>query len=172
MKNTKRIAFSGVAAALSVVIMYIAGITDILSLSGVLVAAFMILFIYIEYGTKTALSVYAAVSVISVLILPDKFSAAVYVLFAGYYPIIKTKLERKPKLIAWTLKLVCFNAVLIAMTVASRYIAYVEAELPIIEAAVFVLANLVFVMSDILAGRLIVLYIIKYRPRLYKRGLL
>lgn len=83
-----------------------------------------------------------------------------------------TKLERKPKLIAWTLKLVCFNAVLIAMTVASRYIAYVEAELPIIEAAVFVLANLVFVMSDILAGRLIVLYIIKYRPRLYKRGLL
>ncbi len=172
MKNTKRIAFSGVAAALSVVIMYIAGITDILSLSGVLVAAFMILFIYIEYGTKTALSVYAAVSIISVLILPDKFSAVVYVLFAGYYPIIMTKLERKPKLIAWTLKLVCFNAVLIAMTVASRYIAYVEAELPIIEAAVFVLANLVFVMSDILAGRLIVLYIIKYRPRLYKRGLL
>lgn len=87
MKNTKRIAFSGVAAALSVVIMYIAGITDILSLSGVLVAAFMILFIYIEYGTKTALSVYAAVSIISVLILPDKFSAVVYVLFAGYYPL-------------------------------------------------------------------------------------
>lgn len=172
MKNTKRIAFSGVAAALSVVIMYIAGITDILSLSGVLVAAFMILFIYIEYGTKTALSVYAAVSIISFLILPDKFSAAVYVLFAGYYPIIKTKLEKKPKFIAWTLKLVCFNAVLIAMMVASRYIASVEAELPVIEAAVFVLANLVFVMSDILAGRLIVLYIIKYRPRLYKRGLL
>ncbi len=172
MKNTKRIAFSGVAAALSVVIMYIAGITDILSLSGVLVAAFMILFIYIEYGTKTALSVYAAVSVISFLILPDKFSAAVYVLFAGYYPIIKTKFERKPKLLAWTLKLVCFNAVLILMMVVSRYIAYAEAELPVIEAAVFVLANLVFVMADILAGRLIVLYIIKYRPRLHKRGLL
>ena len=71
-----------------------------------IVAAFAVMFIYIEYGTKTALSVYAAVSVISLLILPDKFSAAVYVLYAGYYPILKAKFETKPKGISWTLKLV------------------------------------------------------------------
>ncbi len=172
MKNTKRIAFSGVAAALSVVLMYIADITDILSLSGVIFAAFAILFIYIEYGTKTALSVYAVVSVISILILPDKYSALIYAVFAGYYPVIKTKFERKPKPLAWTLKLLCFNAVLVLLVLASRYVAAIETEAPVLEAAVFLLANLLFIMSDILAGRLIILYIIKYRPRLHKRGLL
>lgn len=172
MKNTKRIAFSGIVAALSVVVMYVAGITDLLSLSGVIVAAFAVMFIYIEYGTKTALSVYAAVSVISLLILPDKFSAAVYVLYAGYYPILKAKFETKPKGISWTLKLVSFNFVLLLMLLASRYITAIEAELPIVEASVFVLANVLFALADVLAGRLTLLYIIKYRPLLQKRGLL
>lgn len=172
MKNTKRIALSGIAAAVSVVLMYLAGITELLSLSGVIIAAFAVLFIYIEYGTKTALSVYAAVSVISLLILPDKFSAAAYVLYAGYYPILKSKFESRPKAVSWALKLVSFNLVLILMLAASRFITSVEAELPIIEIAVFVLANVVFVLADVLCGRLTVIYLIKYRPRLQKRGIL
>lgn len=172
MKNSRRIATSGIAAALSVVLMYLAGITEMLSLSGVIIAAFAVMFIYIEYGTKTALSVYAAVSVISLLILPDKFSAAVYVLYAGYYPVLKSKFESRKKAVSWVLKLGSFNLVLILMLIASRFITAIEADLPAVEITVFVLANVLFVLADVLAGRITVLYIVKYRPRLQKRGLI
>ena len=172
MKNTKRIATSGITAAISVVVMYLAGITDMLSLSGVIIAAFAVMFIYVEYGTKTALSVYASVAVISFLILPDKFSAATYALYAGYYPILKAKFESCPKTVSWALKLGSFNLVLILMIVASRFITAVEAEVPAVELAVFVLANVLFVLADVLCGRLAVIYLIKYRPRLKKRGIL
>ncbi len=172
MKNTKRIAVSGIAAALSVVLMYFAAVTDLLSLSGMIIAAFAILFIYIEYGTGTALSVYGAVSVISLLILPDKFAAIIYAVYAGYYPILKAKLESKPKLLSWGLKLGSFNTVLIGLIAVSRFITSIENEAVLIELAVFVLANFVFVLSDRLAGRLTVIYLIKYRPMLKKRGLL
>lgn len=172
MKNTKRIAFCGIVAALSVVVMYLACITEMLSLSGVIVAAFAIVFIYIEYGAKTALSLYAAVSVISILILPDKFSAVIYALYAGYYPILKAKFETRTKTASWVLKLGSFNLVLILMIAASRFITAIEAESPAVEIAVFVLANVLFVLADILCGRLTVLYLIKYRPRLQKRGLI
>ncbi len=172
MKNTKRIAVSGIVAALSVVLMYLAAVTDLLSLSGMIIAAFMILFVYIEYGTGTALSVYGAVSVLSLLVLPDKLTAFIYALYAGYYPILKAKFETKPKLISWVLKLGSFNLVLIGLIVASRFITSIENEVIWIEAAVFVLANLVFVLADKLAGRLTLLYLIKIRPMLKKRGLL
>ncbi len=163
---------SGIVAALSVVLMYFAAVTDLLSLSGTVFTAFAVLFIYIEYGARTALSVYGAVAVISLLVLPDKFSALIYALYAGYYPILKSKLEAKPRLISWVLKLGSFNLVLIGLIVASRFITSIENEAVIIECLVFVLANVMFVLSDILCGRLTLIYLVKYRPMLQKRGLI
>lgn len=159
-------------AALSVVIMYFATVTDLLSLSGVVFAAFAVMFIYIEYGGGAAVTVYGVVAVISLLILPDKFSALLYAAYVGYYPMLKAKLERLPKLWAWVLKLVSINAVMTAALILSRYVAAIEAETPLIEAVVFVLGNVVFVLADVLATRLITIYLVKFRPRLYKRGIL
>lgn len=172
MKNNRRIALSGIMAALAVVIMYFAAVTELLSLSGVIFAAFAIVFIYIEYGTGTALTVYAAVSVISLLILPDKFSALLYAAYAGYYPVLKAKLEEFSPRISWILKLVSFNIVLAATILLSRYITAMGTETPVIEAVVFVLGNVVFILADILATRLIVIYLVKIRPQLQRRGLL
>ncbi len=172
MKNTKRIAISGIMAATSVVIMYFATVTDLLSLSGVVFAAFAVMFIYIEYGGGAAVTVYGVVSVISFLILPDKVTALLYAAYVGYYPMLKAKLERLPKAWAWALKLVSVNVVMTAALILSRYVAAMEAETPVIEAVVFILGNVVFVLADVLATRLITVYFIKYRPRLRKRGII
>ncbi len=173
MKSTKRLALCGIISALACAVMYITTVTDIFSLCGTVFAAFAVVFIYIEFGTKTALTVYAAVSVITLLILPDKFPAALFAVYAGYYPILKAVFERmkKPPL-SWTLKLLSFNLVLVALIIASKYITAIETDTVAIELTVFALANAVFIMSDLLATRLITIYLFKYRSRLHRRGLL
>ena len=173
MKNTKRIALCGIFAALSLVVMYVAAVTEMLSLCGMIVAVFAVMFLYIEFGAKTALSVYGVISVLTVLILPDKFTAVFFAVYAGYYPIIKAKFESmKNRTVSWLCKLVSFNFVLVLLIILSKYVASMETETMAIEAAVLVLANVTFVMADILATRMITLYLRKYRPQIKKRGLL
>ena len=59
-------------------------------------------------GKKIAWSWYGAVSILSLLMAPDKEAAAVF-LALGYYPILKPKFDRKRGKLFW--KLLFFNAV-------------------------------------------------------------
>ena len=57
-------------------------------------------------GKRVAWAWYAAVSILSLLLSPDKEAAAVF-LFLGYYPIIKAKLDQTRA--KWLWKLLFFN---------------------------------------------------------------
>ncbi len=153
-------------------IMYIAAVTEVLSVTGVVFAAFIVIFIYIEYGTKTALTVYAAAAVVSLLILPDKYSALLFTAFAGYYPVLKAKLEGMKKPLARLLKTVIFNAVVICLYFVGKYVLLLEADVPAVEITLLLLGNAVFVLADLLASKIIIIYLVKYRPMLKKRGLI
>ena len=173
MKNTKRIALSGVLAALSVAVVYVTTVTDILSLTGCLIAALVLLFIKTEYGTGTAASVYGVVSVLLWLLLPDKSIAAVYTFIAGLYPLIKSYFDRISRaLLRWGCKLMAFNAVAIVLYIVMMALFAPEVEDAWLPYAMLVLSNAVFILSDILADRLTLLYNVKYRPMLRRRGIL
>ena len=62
--------------------------------------------VVIECGDRTALLMYGAVSILSLLLLPAKESAVVYLLVFGWYPVAKRRIEsiNKPVL-EWGLKL-------------------------------------------------------------------
>ena len=57
----------------------------------------------IEYGKSAPWLVFATTSVLALIILPQNSSAWMYVLFFGYYAIIKEKLERRNKVVSWVL---------------------------------------------------------------------
>ncbi len=60
-------------------------------------AAMLLVPIDCECGTKYGLTAYAAVAVLSVLLVADKETAAVFV-FLGYYPVVKKFFDRiRPK---------------------------------------------------------------------------
>lgn len=173
MKNTKRIALSGILAALSFAIVYIATVTDLFSLSGCLVAAVAVLFVKIEYGTGTAVSVYAVVSVLLWLLLPDKSIAAIYSFVAGLYPLVKPYFDRlRPAPLRWSCKLASYNLVLAALYFAAMALLAPEADAPWMLVIVLVLANAVFILSDRLIDRLTLIYNIKLRAILHRRGIL
>ncbi len=173
MKNTKRIAVSGILAAMSVAVIYIGTVSELFSYSGCLLSSFIILFLKIEYGTATAASVYGVVSVLLWLLLPDKSVAAIYTLIAGLYPLFKSFFDRIGKApLRWLCKLAAYNAAVVLLYFAARALFAPEAESPLLTAAVILLANIVFVFADILADRLTLLYSVKYRPKLRRRGIL
>lgn len=106
MKSSKKIALCGIIASLSVVCMFLTGIIPVATFSIPAFCGVLLLVIYIEMGMKQSLLVYLAVCILSLALSPDREAAALYILFFGYYPMVKDKLENKfSKVLALIIKL-------------------------------------------------------------------
>ena len=69
---------------------------------------------------------FAASAILSLLFAPDKEAAAIF-LALGYYPIVKPKLDRKPKPRRIASKLLLFNAAIFAVYGALLFIFRLDA---------------------------------------------
>ena len=104
------IALGGVLAALAVVIMSMGTLIPVATYVCPMLCALILQLVMKTCGRKTAWAWYGTVSILSLLMAPDKEAAAVF-LALGYYPILKPKLDSlKGK---WIWKLLFFNAVTI-----------------------------------------------------------
>ncbi len=130
------------------------------------IASVFCIFAVIEYGGSYPWLIYAVTSVIALIISPYKEGALMYVLFFGYYPIIKEKLERLKPFLSWVLKEVIFNIVLTVMLIGSKLLLAAYAEEPwYMYLAAAVLAEIAFPLYDIALTRMITLYIRKLRTK-------
>ena len=87
-------AYCGMAAALSVVLMLLGAVFPIAMFIAPAVASFLIATVCVECGKTMALTAYGAVSLLSLLFVPDKEVALTFVFLLGYYPLAKPKFER------------------------------------------------------------------------------
>ena len=108
MKNSsaRSIALSGVLAALAIVIMCLGGLIPLATYICPMLCALICFFVLRLCGRRIAWAWYAAVSLLCVLIGPDKEAALVF-LFLGYYPIVKQWLDTKTLSLLW--KALLFN---------------------------------------------------------------
>lgn len=107
-------AIGGMAAALSLVLM-IPTAFDLLEYALPALAGILILFCVIELGKSWAFGVYAAASLLGVLVLPNKKAVILYIALFGYYAILKQIFESKlPKALELLLKFLVFNVAVIA----------------------------------------------------------
>ena len=103
-------ALGGVMAALGVVIMSMGTLIPIATYSCPVLCALLLQLVLKTCGSRIAWAWYGAVSILSLLMAPDKEAAAVF-LALGYYPIVKPRLDRlKGK---WIWKGFLFNAVIL-----------------------------------------------------------
>lgn len=170
MKLTKKITLCAMLASLGVVILYIGSFLDVLDMSVSFMASVIIMFCMAEMGYAASFAVYAVISVISFLILPQKWIAVYFTFFFGPWPITKRLFERTGRVVSWVLKFVFFNAELVAFYFVSSALGFFEDNKfsKVILAAAFVLVNIVFLLSDILYGKLYRIYMVKYRQRIKK----
>ena len=108
-------AYCGMAAALSVALMLLGAVVPVLMFVAPAAASLLIATVCMECGMKMALTAYGAVSLLSLLFVPDKEVALVFVFLLGYYPLVKPKFERiRPKLLRGVCKLLLCNGALSA----------------------------------------------------------
>ena len=103
------------------------------------------------YGLGWGLISFAVTAVLALLILPVKDAAAVYCLFFGHYPVVKSLIERLDRLwLEWVLKLLWFNLLLTAGWFLLRIVLFQV--LPVQSLAtvvVYILGNAAFIIYDI-----------------------
>ncbi|MEA5050274.1 MAG: hypothetical protein VB021_02235 [Oscillospiraceae bacterium] len=175
-EKTYRTAMGGLLTAAAVAVMFLGSVIPFATFAAPAFAALCVLYFCLEYGGGTAALVYAAVALLSALLVPDKEQAFLFVCVFGPYPIIKKLVEarcRKPFGIA--LKMLYFNATVCALyyiitrifvmeVVRSEFADYTTVMLIVM----LVLGNLMFYFYDIALTRMSFYYFAKLKPKLVK----
>jgi len=176
LTKTKKIALSGVISALALVIMALSSFLSVASYSLAALAGVVLILLVIEAGNRYAVAAYFIVSVLSILLLPDKETAVLFILFMGFYPILKALFEKISNIfIEYAAKFALFNlAVVLFYWVVTKLLniefmdtGIFKMSLPIL----LIFANLVFGLYDYALTKIISLYLNNLRPRFYKRFL-
>ena len=112
-KKTRKLALSAAFAAMAVIILYFASIWPTGQVGLAAAASVFTAAAVIEAGLLPGVYVYIISSALSLLLMPGRSAPILYALFFGYYPVIKSLIERIGWTAAqWALKLLAFNAAL------------------------------------------------------------
>ena len=107
-RGSFKLAFCSLMAALGTGLMMTGGLIPVLTYCSPLLAGVLLIPVLREYGRRWALLVWAVTALLCLMLCTDK-EAAFFYLFLGYYPVLKTLLERvKPRGLALFCKLLFF----------------------------------------------------------------
>jgi len=150
-------ALGGIFAALAVVIMNMGTLIPVATYTCPVLCALLLQMVMKTCGTRTAWAWYGAVSILSILLAPDKEAAAVFAAI-GYYPIVKPMLDRSKG--KWLWKTLLFNVSILCMYWVLMHLFGLEqvtaefSELgTVMTAVLLILGNVTFFLLDHLLGR-------------------
>ena len=154
----KAVALGGILAALAAVIMCLGGLIPVATFVCPSLCLVVLYLVCHLCGKRIGWAWYGAVSVLSLLLGPDKEAAAVFA-FLGWYPIVKPYMEKWPLSLLW--KLLFFNIALAVMywlllsVFGLTEVAQEYAEFGLISGAIMVLlGNVTFVLLDLLLNKI------------------
>lgn len=155
-------------AALQLVLLYLGAVMPSWKLAMAALAGIINTAVLIECGAARAIICYVAVCVLSIIILPQKLLAMLYIVFFGYYPLMKSAAERATsRVLEWIVKLVVFNFACIICWAALRYGFVTGIVLPDIAIVLLWLGlNAVFVIYDLGLSKLIAFYMQRIHKKL------
>lgn len=163
-RQSRQAALCGLLAALSVVILSLGSMIPLATFACPMLAMVCLLPVVDAYGARASLLVYAAVAVLAVLLCADKETAFFYV-FLGWYPALRPRLERLPKLLRVFVKCGLFTAAMTAMyalllflfrmeAVTAEFASYTALAL----AGLLLLGNVTFLLFDRALGILAMVF--------------
>ena len=140
-------------------------------------AGIVLIAVIIENGVSTAVLVYAAVAILSLIIVPVKEAALMFVGFFGYYPIVKAKLERIPfRLLEYICKFSLFNLAVVGSYLVLIYLLGIDEVLDQSGAfgqysilVLLVMGNIMFFIYDIAVTNITDVYLHWFRPRIMRK---
>ena len=143
------------AVALSVLLMLVNNILPVLMYVLPVATGFIVLFVSGLINKKWASGVFFATTLLSFILVTEKEAVLTYVLFFGYYPLVRGYLQKLPKVISWVVKLLLFNCAVIMVGVigvfvfglpAEEYTEFGKITIPIL----LLMADVVFILYEMM----------------------
>lgn len=170
MKKTYALTLCAMLSALSVALMLLGSVVEVLDLSAVMLASLCTLFVFIRLGSRRAWLLYGVTSVLALLLLPSKTVALEYLLFGGYYPILRAAVARLGRIPVLLIKLLVFNAALTALLLLFRYL-FVAVETSLaLDVVTYALGNGALLLYDYALGRVGYLFLHRLRPKFGRKS--
>lgn len=174
-KNTVRIAFSGMIASLSIVLLMLGGIIPVATYAVPLFCGLLLLPVCIEINARTAWITFTAVSCLVLFLGFDKEAALFYILF-GSWPLLKLKLDQiKSKPIRMLVKLAYINIALVVVYGILIFVFNIQSVLDefktagiIINVCFVILFNVCMLIYDKLTLIMAGVYLSKFHDRVKK----
>ncbi len=92
--TSSRVALGGIVAALCIVIMFLTGVLPALYIAAPMAAGLLMIILVEEVSVGWAWLTYLAVSLLSLMVTFDKEAALMFILFFGYYPMLRLNIEK------------------------------------------------------------------------------
>lgn len=159
-RQSRRIALCGLLAALTTALLALGSLIPLAAVACPMLAMVCLLPVVLLYGPGAALLVYAGAALLALLLCADKEPALLYV-FLGWYPALRPRLSRLPRLFRVPVKCALFSLAVSAMYALALHLFRMEA---IVEEfagystamtlGLLALGNVVFLLFDRCLGTL------------------
>ncbi|MCI8441881.1 MAG: hypothetical protein HFG27_05030 [Provencibacterium sp.] len=177
MKKSTQVALGGVCASLCLFLIFLTCMFPFTQFAFPALAGIVLIAVIIENGISTAVLVYAAVAILSLIVVPVKEAALMFVGFFGYYPIIKVKLEKLSfRVLEYLCKFTLFNVAVIGSYLVLIYVLGIDDVLEQSGAfgqysilVLLVMGNIMFFIYDIAVTNITYVYLNWFRPRIMRK---
>ena len=176
-KTAFKVALGGICSAVCLLAMFCTSFLPMLDYTIPTFAGFMMVVMEGEVDKKWAAATYIATSLLCIFVTPNYEATLLFILFMGYYPILKFSLDKKKnKVLVWIIKLLVFNAAAIVFFMIFQYILTDGKMLEGMEMfgkyaalVMLVAANIIFLIYDFALTQLTAIYVYWLRKRILRR---
>ena len=172
-----RISLGGIISAVCLMLMFCTGMFPMLDYTIPAFAGFLMVVMIVETSPKWAVTTYFVVSALCLVITPNYEASMLFILFMGYYPILKFYLDQlNNKVFSWSVKYIVFNLAAAVFFLAFQYVftsvdllggmdMFGRFALPLL----WLMGNAFFWLYDKVLGQLVDLYVNWFRKKILRR---
>lgn len=153
-ENARRMALCAMMAALCVVLMVLGAVLELGMYAAPMLAGLCFIPIGQKYGRKYHLILFVASSLLCFMFVPNIEQNLIFVGFLGWYPIAHPGLQKLPKGLRLIVKLLLFNAIVIAIEWLVITVLVPDVMGGTLLWIMLILGNLTFVAYDFMLPRL------------------
>ncbi len=175
-EKTYRTALGGILSALAVTFLFLGSVFPFAEIAGPALASVCVMITALEFSSRAALLVYAAVSAVSLIIVPDKESVLLFIFFFGWFPLLKIAVDPRLKpAVSVLVKIAAFNISIFLMywlilkvfvmdSVAAEFSDYSS----VMYVSLIVLSNITVLIMDYAFSKIAFLYLNVWRKKLVR----